>query len=137
MGLRHMMAVEIAEGAESDDVLAPVMGRERRAFTLAESRWLARIHWALKPVLMHLRERNGLLNWVKAQRHNVQDLLTAREQEVYHWMGLGKRNKEIAKIIGCAPRTVEKHIENILSKTSSETRTAATLGKLSPNRPAL
>ena len=52
-------------------------------------------------------------------------LLTQRECDVFHWMCEGKRNGEIAIILGCAARTVEKHVENILYKTSSETRGAA------------
>jgi DNA-binding CsgD family transcriptional regulator len=51
--------------------------------------------------------------------------MTAREEEVLHWLGEGKRNSEIAKILGCSTRTVEKHVENILAKTGTETRTAA------------
>ncbi len=51
--------------------------------------------------------------------------LTRREREVFHWMREGKRNGEIALILGCSVRTVEKHVENILRKTASETRGAA------------
>jgi DNA-binding CsgD family transcriptional regulator len=51
--------------------------------------------------------------------------LTPRESQVFHWLGRGKRNGEIALILGCSPRTVEKHVENILRKTGAETRTAA------------
>jgi DNA-binding CsgD family transcriptional regulator len=51
--------------------------------------------------------------------------LTPREQEIFHWMGQGKRNSEIAIILKCAARTVEKHVENILRKTSAENRTSA------------
>ena len=51
--------------------------------------------------------------------------LTPREREVVHWISEGKRNGEIAKILGCALRTVEKHVEHILEKTGTETRTAA------------
>lgn len=50
---------------------------------------------------------------------------TPREHEVMHWLREGKRNSEIAKILGCSPRTIEKHVENILAKTGTETRTAA------------
>lgn len=52
--------------------------------------------------------------------------LTARETEVLAWMREGKRNQEIATILGISLRTVEKHVENILRKTFTETRTAAT-----------
>jgi DNA-binding CsgD family transcriptional regulator len=50
---------------------------------------------------------------------------TPREQEIFHWMSQGKRNSEIAIILSCAVRTVEKHVENILRKTSAENRTSA------------
>lgn len=53
--------------------------------------------------------------------------LTPREAEVMHWVTEGKRNGEIACILGCSPRTVEKHVEHILAKTGTETRTAAVL----------
>jgi len=51
--------------------------------------------------------------------------LTPREAEVLHWIIQGKRNIEIATIIGCGPRTVHKHVENLLEKLGVETRTAA------------
>ena len=51
--------------------------------------------------------------------------LTPRESEVFHWLREGKRNGEIGVILGCSSRTIEKHVENILRKTGSETRSAA------------
>lgn len=51
--------------------------------------------------------------------------LTVREAEVFSWLGEGKRNSEIAIILGCSPRTIDKHVQNILRKTRAETRTAA------------
>jgi DNA-binding CsgD family transcriptional regulator len=51
--------------------------------------------------------------------------LTPREAEVFHWLREGKRNAEIAAILHCSPRTVEKHVEGILRKTGTETRSAA------------
>src|SRR6476661_832871 len=50
--------------------------------------------------------------------------LTARELEVVEWIAAGKRNREIGKILGCSPRTVQKHVEHILEKLQVETRTA-------------
>ena len=55
----------------------------------------------------------------------AESLLTAREAEVFAWLGEGKRNSEIAIILGCSPRTIDKHVQNILRKTGAETRTAA------------
>jgi DNA-binding CsgD family transcriptional regulator len=51
--------------------------------------------------------------------------LSNREAEVLSWIAQGKTNREIARIIGSSPRTIEKHVEKILEKLSVETRTAA------------
>jgi len=51
--------------------------------------------------------------------------LTLRECEVMHWIAQGKRNLELATIIGLSPRTVGKHVENAFRKLSANTRTAA------------
>jgi DNA-binding CsgD family transcriptional regulator len=50
--------------------------------------------------------------------------LTKRELEVVDWIAAGKRNGEIAKILECSPRTVQKHVQHILEKLDLETRTA-------------
>lgn len=51
--------------------------------------------------------------------------LTPREVEVLTWMARGKRNSEIALILGVSERTVDKHRENLFVKLGVETRTAA------------
>jgi DNA-binding CsgD family transcriptional regulator len=50
---------------------------------------------------------------------------TPREAEVLQWLIEGKRNSEIAVILGAKPRTLGKHIEHIIAKLGVETRTAA------------
>ena len=50
--------------------------------------------------------------------------LTPRELEVVEWIAAGKRNGEIGQILECSPRTVQKHVQNILAKLDLETRTA-------------
>lgn len=42
--------------------------------------------------------------------------LTPREREVMIWIGRGKTAPEVAMIVGCALRTVEKHISNSYKK---------------------
>lgn len=49
--------------------------------------------------------------------------MTRRELEVVEWIVAGKRNHEIGKILGCSPRTVQKHVQHILEKLNVETRT--------------
>jgi DNA-binding CsgD family transcriptional regulator len=51
--------------------------------------------------------------------------LTSREKEVLRWVASGKRNREIAIILGISARTVQKHVGSILNKLSVETRGAA------------
>jgi DNA-binding CsgD family transcriptional regulator len=41
------------------------------------------------------------------------------------WVSEGKRDREIAIILGLSSRTVEKHIGHIFEKLKVETRTAA------------
>jgi DNA-binding CsgD family transcriptional regulator len=50
---------------------------------------------------------------------------TPREAEILQWLIEGKRNSEIAVILGIKPRTIGKHIEHIMAKLGVETRTAA------------
>lgn len=51
--------------------------------------------------------------------------LSPREAEVLVWISDGKRDREIATILGISSRTVEKHVQNILKELGVETRTAA------------
>jgi DNA-binding CsgD family transcriptional regulator len=58
--------------------------------------------------------------------------LSAREGEVLRWMVEGKRNGEIATILGASPRTVEKHVAVILTKLNVENRASAIRHALQP-----
>lgn len=53
--------------------------------------------------------------------------LSQREGEVLSWLATGKSNKDIATILDLSPRTVTKHIENILEKLGAENRTSAAI----------
>jgi len=56
--------------------------------------------------------------------------LTAREREVMHWLAAGKTDREIAALLGCSHRTVQKHLQRIYEKLGVETRTAAVMRAL-------
>ena len=61
--------------------------------------------------------------------------LTRREQEVLFWVSEGKRNSEIAEILGISVGTVKRHLENLYEKLSVENRHGAArraLEKLHP-----
>jgi DNA-binding CsgD family transcriptional regulator len=51
--------------------------------------------------------------------------LTAREREVLQWVAEGKRDAEIATLLGISVRTVEHHVHLCLQKLGVETRVAA------------
>ena len=51
--------------------------------------------------------------------------LTGREMEVLSLMAEGRRNQEIAANLVVSPKTVYRHVENILSKMGARTRTQA------------
>lgn len=51
--------------------------------------------------------------------------LTQAEAEIVPWLVRGKRNEEIARILGISKRTVEKQVASVLDKLHVETRTAA------------
>lgn len=51
--------------------------------------------------------------------------LTLREAEVLMWISRGKTNRDVGKILGSSPRTVNKHLEHAFAKLGVETRSAA------------
>ncbi len=84
--------------------------------------------------LHHLNE--GVLIW--SGRANdcaatVPELsLTRREAEVMSWLREGKTTPEIAIILGCAVRTVEKHLANLYRKLGVKNRAAVILKTSTP-----
>lgn len=53
--------------------------------------------------------------------------LSQREREVFHWICEGKRDREIAQILGISYRTVTVHVRAILQKLCVENRTCAAM----------
>ena len=53
--------------------------------------------------------------------------LSRRESEVLSWLREGKNGPEIAIILGCAIRTVEKHLANLYQKLGVRNRAAVIL----------
>lgn len=78
------------------------------------------------------RKSVGLLIWVVASpqksgvRSNVP--LTRRESEVMAWLRQGKTSPEIAIILGCSARTIEKHVTNLYRKLGVRDRADVILG---------
>ena len=67
------------------------------------------------------------------------EALSAREQEILRHLAEGATSKEIAVILGLAPKTVENHRARILDKlgvanSAAAVRTALAQGLLQPSR---
>ena len=50
--------------------------------------------------------------------------LMARAADLLVWLARGKTKRDIGEILGASPRTIIRHMENILTKPDVETRTA-------------
>jgi len=70
----------------------------------------------------------------RAARRLARSSLTGREVEILTWVGQGKTNWEIAKILQISVRTVQKHLEHIFRKIGVENRTSAAVWVLQPGR---
>lgn len=61
----------------------------------------------------------------RAEHQNPYARLTVRELAVLDLAMVGKEDDEIARELGISPRTVDKHLTNILDKLSAASRTEA------------
>lgn len=70
---------------------------------------------------------SGLVLTVEQRQENggPTKQLTSREREVLACVADGRTNEEIAMILRCAPKTVEKHLEHIYAKLDVPNRAAA------------
>lgn len=77
------------------------------------------------PFLTPLISRNGSTPGGSTAANLAARGLTDREVEVLRWIAEGKRDGEIAVILGIGVRTVNTHVSHILVKLGAETRSAA------------
>ena len=57
-----------------------------------------------------------------ARGTNDMPVLTGREFQVLSFVAFGLSNKEVAIELGIAPRTVERHVENVRNKIRARNR---------------
>lgn len=72
--------------------------------------------------LAHLHAQKSTA--LKERCAEISATLTPREKEILHWITEGKRDGEIATILGLSRGTVSKHVEHILAKLECENRLA-------------
>jgi DNA-binding CsgD family transcriptional regulator len=126
-------------GASPDDALAPALARwVRHACRAGDEGDAPAVRRPLtvaredRELVVRLVSTGGqhLLMLTQRQTRPRPDALASlglsrRETEVLAWVAEGKTNPEIAIILGANVRTIEKHLENVLTKLGVETRTAA------------
>lgn len=93
---------------------------------------LPHLHNTFLRVLATEREMAG----INTQRSGR--LVTPRQEEILNLIKNGKTNSEIAELLSCSPWTIKNHIQAILRKLDSNTRThaiarAMSLGILHPD----
>lgn len=80
------------------------------------------------------RKSDGVLIWLPRVTDVLEStltfgLLTHRESAVLSWLKQGKTSFEIAIILGCAPRTVDKHLANLYRKMGVNSRASLILSQ--------
>jgi len=108
-------AVLARSAGEEAAALVIAQGTRRLIFALGEAD--EAVQWSL---VMREEADDALVQSLMAKHH-----LSQREAEVLHWVSEGKSNHDIGDILGTTPRTVDKHLEHVLTKLGVETRTAA------------
>ena len=102
---QHFARAFAADAAERDGWGDPAAWR-RAAHAEFEARGLTRLAARVQP-----GRRGGPFE------------LTKREREVLDLLAAGLANREIAERLSISPRTVEKHVESLLRKTNTRSRT--------------
>jgi DNA-binding CsgD family transcriptional regulator len=121
IGIDHALALPLY--LDDRTLVSFVLNRRRRDFSdrdrdvldLARST-LGGIYRAMRP------PRSG-----RATPSRLIATLTVRERQVVDWLAAGKTDRDIAAILGCSRRTVQKHLQGIYEKLGVESRTAAVL----------
>lgn len=141
IGIDHVVALPIQ--VDDDTLVSFVLNRSRRDFS---DRDCAALELVREPLAQMYRQARAVERAQAALAGLIACLdtpgppgrstrfdalpLTAREREVMHWLATGKTDREIAALLGCSHRTVQKHLEHAYEKLGVETRTAAVMRAL-------
>lgn len=127
LGIRHQVAIPLLTGTHAGGVVFNKGGQQ--GFTVDDMEIIRQLGRHI--VLAHQTEQalNAAHQQAQVQKADHLNLrrtgLSRRESEVLLWIAEGKRDKEIALILGISYRTVTDHVRSILTKLGVETRTAA------------
>lgn len=136
--IEYQMVIPLMAG--SDTLIGITFNRDRLDFSEKERLMLN----ILGPHVMQAFENAEAIAKLKSKiatleyasgdgqnRHEHRPLpITGRENEVLHYVAMGKTNAEVAAILNISRNTVKTHLDRIYQKLGVENRTAASLGWL-------
>ena len=140
IGIDHVVALPVF--VDERRLISFVLNRRGRDFSDRECLLLDVVGAPLARLYLQAAERRGLRQSLHSAlallRRDESALpssdgmqrLTPREAEVLRWLAAGKTDRDIAALLACSPRTVQKHLERIYIKLGVETRTAAVMRAL-------
>ncbi len=132
IGIDHVVALPIH--VDHTTLISFVLNRRGRDFSDRDRDVLDLVGGPLSRLYLKARELERLQSTVAAKKPNLQRLealgLTTREIEVLQWLAAGKTDREVAALLGCSHRTVQKHLQRLYVKLGVETRTAAVMRSL-------
>ena len=120
IGIDHVVALPIF--VDDRTLVSFVLNRRRRDFSDRERDLLD----LARPTLRGLYRTFSRIGDAPVMA-GLATSLTKRENEVLHWLSAGKTDRDIAAILGCSHRTVQKHLQRVYDKLGVETRTAAAM----------
>ena len=125
IGIDHVVALPIH--VDDNTLVSFVLNRSRRDFS---DRDCVALDLVREPLARMYRQARAMQQTQAALASLGVPRLTAREREVMHWLAAGKTDRDIAAVLGCSHRTVQKHLERMYVKLGVETRTAAVMRAL-------
>jgi DNA-binding CsgD family transcriptional regulator len=132
IGIDHVVALPIH--VDDTTLVSFVLNRRGRDFSDRERDVLDLVGGPLSRLYLKARALERVRFSPAAITPDAQRLealgVTPRETEVLRWLAAGKTDREIAALLGCSHRTVQKHLQRLYVKLGVETRTAAVMRTL-------
>jgi DNA-binding CsgD family transcriptional regulator len=132
IGIDHVVALPIH--VDDTTLVSFVLNRRGRDFNDRERDALDLVRGPLSRLYLKARALERLQSALAANTPDAERLdalgVTPRETEVLQWLAAGKTDREIAALLACSHRTVQKHLQHLYVKLGVETRTAAVMRSL-------
>ncbi|MDO8251302.1 MAG: helix-turn-helix transcriptional regulator [Rhodoferax sp.] len=133
IGIDHVVALPVY--VDDSTLVSFVLNRRGRDFSDRERAALDLVGGPLSRLYRKARMRDRVQSGLASNTPDTQRLqargVTLREVEVLRWLAAGKTDREIAMLLDCSYRTVQKHLQHLYVKLGFETRTGAVMRALS------